>query len=134
MLAWVCALGAAGSAPALETVLRLQAGTPLVISGSAGLKTEGDGLQPVASLEAGIGGWKASVGADSLGEGWGWGIKAAVLHTWLKPMDMEEDLTYVGLDLEVGYEMLFASIGGYVQAGGEDEDHFIATLSLGIRL
>ena len=133
VMACLCSMAVAGSASAMEPVLRLQVGVPLVMTGSAGLKAEGDGLQPAASLEAGIGGWKASVGADSLGEGLGWGIKASLLHTWLKPINMEEDLTYIGLDLEVGYEMIFASVGGYVQAGGEDDDNFITTLSLGVR-
>ena len=133
ILALLCAAAMAGPASAVEPILRLQVGVPLMISGSAGLKAEGDGLQPVVSVEAGIGGWKMSVGADSLGEGFGWGLKASMLHTWLKPIDMDEDLTYIGLDLEVGYEMLFGSIGGYAQVGGEDSENFMTTLSLGVR-
>lgn len=129
----MCAMAVAGPVLAAEPVLRLQVGVPLLVSGSAGLKAEGEGLQPTASLEAGIGGWKVSVGADSLGEGFGWGIKASMLHTWLAPVDMEEGLTYIGLDLEVGYEMVFASLGGYAQTGGEDSDNFVTTLSLGVR-
>ena len=123
----------AGSVSAVEPVLRLQVGVPLMISGSAGLKAEGEGLQPSATLEAGIGGWKASVGADSLGEGFGWGIKASMLHTWLAPVNMEDGLTYIGLDLEVGYEMMFASVGGYAQTGGDNSDDFVSTISLGVR-
>ena len=106
----------------------------MMVSGSVGLRADGDGLQPAVALEAGIGGGRVSVGADSLGEGFGWGFKASLLRTWLEPVDVPEDQTYLGVDLELGYEVLFASIGGYVQIEGDDDDELIATLAIGIRL
>ncbi|MFH0878702.1 MAG: hypothetical protein V2A34_03225, partial [Lentisphaerota bacterium] len=79
----------------------------------------------------GVGGGKISIGADSLGEGLGWGIKGTLLHTWMNPLELPEDQDYLGLELELGYNHLYGSLGGYSRIQGDEGNSFAASASLG---
>jgi hypothetical protein len=124
----ICVL-TAGSALAAESVLILRVSTPLIASGSAGLRLGGrdDGLQPVAQVEAGVGGGKVAVGLDSLGrKNLGYGIKAALLRTWFEPIEVDEDQTFLGLEGELSVKQLVFNLGGYRRVSDGDDEWLVS--------
>ena len=113
-------LGAAGPALALEGTMALRVSSPLVVSATPGLRLGHPGdFEPTIQADLGVGGGKILVGADSLGEGFGWGLKAGLLRTWLAPIVTEKEQTFLGVELEVGYQHLFASVGLYGRIEGD---------------
>lgn len=111
----------------LDYVLRVS--TPMMLSAGAGFKFgEPTGaLRPGIMAEAGIGGGKISVGLDNLGEGgFGYGIKGSFLQTWLEPIDVDEDVSYLGVDGELSINRLILSLGGYRRVSSGDDDWIVS--------
>ncbi len=115
----------------------LHVSTPLALSGSAGVKlgAAAQGVaSPVIEVEAGVGGTKILVGLDSMGagQGLGFGVKASLLRTWFEPIGLEDDLTYLGVELAVGVHSFIGTLGGYRLIEGDDDD-WLASVGLGLR-
>lgn len=88
LLAFACVCLPARS----ETVKRLHLSTPLVLSASYGWTFGGEiGPRNLLELEAGLGGGKILLGRDTMGPGFGYGLKAALMRTWLFPVEVDED-------------------------------------------
>ena len=125
-------LWATGSASALEGTMALRVSAPLVVSVTPGLHLGHAGdFEPVLQADLGVGGGKLLVGADSFGEGFGWGLKAGLLRTWLAPIVAEKEQTFLGVELEVGYRHLFASVGIYGRIEGDQGGNALLTGGLG---
>jgi hypothetical protein len=127
------ALWAAGSASAVEPFLVLRVSTPLVASGSAGLRFGADknAMSPSMQAEAGLGGGRIAVGLDSTGRGrFGYGFKAAVLRTWLEPIEADEDQTFLGVEGEFSIRRFLMNLGGYRRVG-DGEDDWLLSAGLG---
>lgn len=121
------ALWAAGAASAVEPFLVLRVSTPLVASGSAGLRFGENEYHPSMQAEAGIGGGRIAVGFDSTGEGrFGFGFKAAVLRTWLEPIEVDEDQTFLGVEGEVSIRRFLLNLGGYRRVGDGADDWLLS--------
>ncbi len=123
----------APAAKAADGFLVLRASTPLIVSGAVGLRLgahAGD-LRPTAQAEAGIGGGKLAFGWDNTGEGrTGYGLKVAFLQTWFEPVDVDEDQSFVGLEIEFSVRKLIANLGGYRRVSSGDDD-WLASAGLG---
>lgn len=120
---------------ALGLTYEVRVSTPLMVSAGLLLRTGvADGsLRPTFSAEAGIGGGKLSVGMDNIGDAmFGYGIKASLLRTWLEPVDVDEDVSYMGVDVEASIQRLIFSLGGYRRISSGDDD-WIANIGLGFR-
>jgi hypothetical protein len=133
MAAFALALIAAASA---ETFTGLTLSQPLLLSGNAGVRfgdPMGAGMKPVLEGEAGVGGGRLMLGLESFGQGFGGGIKASMLRTWLEPIGgLDTDQTYLGVELQGGYSQLILGLGGYRLIDGDDSD-WTGTVSLGFR-
>ncbi|HOW98536.1 MAG TPA: hypothetical protein P5567_06020 [Kiritimatiellia bacterium] len=118
---------------AAESMLALKVSSPLMVSGAAGLRfpSAGRTWSPSIQAEAGVGGGKILVGGDTFGAGFGLGVKAVLLRTWLEPVEVEPDTTYLGAEFEAGFRQLFAAAGAYARVGGEDNDDLLLGISLG---
>lgn len=118
---------------AADGFVGLRLSSPLIASGTAGVKFgEADGrMRPVIQAEAGVGGGKLAVGLDGTGHGhFGLGVKAAMLRTWLEPIDIDEDQTFLGVELEASIQRLLLSLGGYRRISDGDDD-WIASTGIG---
>ncbi len=118
---------------AADGFVGLRLSSPLIASGTAGVKFgEADGgMRPVIQAEAGVGGGKLAVGLDGTGQGsFGLGIKAAMLRTWFEPIDVDEDQTFLGVELEASIQRLLLSLGGYRRISDGDDD-WIASTGIG---
>ena len=125
------ALGA-GSAQAFESTMAFRVSTPLVVSATPGLHFGKFGeFQPTLQADLGLGGGKLLVGADSLGDGMGWGVKAGLMRTWLTPIITEKDQTYLGGELEFGFRHIVASVGVYARIEGNQGGNTTLTAGLG---
>ena len=114
------------------TVLRVS--MPLMVSGSAGIRlgdhAEGV-MRPAMQVEAGVGGGRIAIGLDNTGEaGIGYGMKAAIMQTWLKPVEIKRDQTFLGLEGELSIRQLIVSVGGYRLISSGD-DNWMASVGLG---
>ena len=120
------------TAPA-ESMLALKVGAPLMVGGAAGLRFASPmrPWTPSVQAEAGIGGGKLLVGGDTLGKGFGVGVRAVLLRTWLEPLGVDPDTTYLGADFELGFKHLVGSLGAYVRVEGADNDDLLLGASLG---
>lgn len=118
---------------AAESMLALKVGSPLMVSGAAGLRFTSPlrPWTPSVQAEAGIGGGKILIGGDTLGKGFGVGVKAVLLRTWLEPIGVDPDTTYLGADFELGFKQLVGSLGAYVRVEGADNDDLLLGASLG---
>ncbi len=122
-------LGTASVAQAADTFLTLRASTPLIASAGGGLRLGSpDGsMRPTIQGEAGIGGGRISLGLDNTGEGaWGYGVKASILRTWIEAIDVDEDQTFLGVDLDLSIRQLFFSLGGYRRISNGDDDWMVS--------
>jgi hypothetical protein len=120
---------------AVALTYEVRVSSPLMVSAAAGFKTgQADGsLRPTFMAEAGIGGGKLSVGMDNIGEGaFGYGVKAAFLRTWIEPLDVDADVSYLGVDGEFSVKRLIFSLGGYRRISSGDDD-WIVNAGLGFR-
>ena len=119
--------------PAADPFLVLRVSTPLVASAAAGLRfgSHQDVLKPTIQAEAGIGGGKIAIGLDSTGiDDFGYAIKAALIRTWIEPLDVDEDQSFLGLEGEVSLHRLILNIGGYRRVG-EGKDDWLLSAGLG---
>ncbi len=122
-----------------ETFLALKVSSPLMVSASGGYYFTGPGepgspeLRPLVEAELGIGGGKILVGMDTLGDGFGYGLKGGILRTWFEPVGADRDNTYFGFELEGGYDRVILALGGYRRIEG-DGDGWLGTVSIGFRL
>lgn len=119
-----------------DFIVGLSLSTPLLFSGTAGYRFDPAGPGEKALMleaEAGLGGGKFLLGMDGMNEGFGTALKLSLLKTWLEPVNVEEDQTYLGVELQAGNTGFYASLGGYGHISGDGGDSWIATLSLGIR-
>jgi hypothetical protein len=121
-------------ARAAESSLVLRVSTPLVFSAAAGLKFgEGEGFHPVIQGEAGAGGGKIAVGLDSSGDGrFGLALKAAFLRTWIEPVEVDEDQSFLGLEGELSIQRMVLNLGGYRRVSDGDDD-WLMSAGLGFR-
>lgn len=114
------------------TVLRVS--TPLIASAAAGLKLgapDGD-MRPSMQAEAGIGGGRIALGLDNTGEAnFGYAFKAAILRTWIEPLSVDEDQTFLGVELELSIKKFVISAGGYHRVG-EGDDDWLGSAGLGL--
>ncbi|HMO04178.1 MAG TPA: hypothetical protein PKC67_01865 [Kiritimatiellia bacterium] len=111
----------------------LRLSSPLIASGTAGVKFGDDdgGLRPTIQAEAGVGGGKLAVGLDGTGHGKvGFGVKAAMLRTWIEPIDVDDNQTFLGVELEASIKRLLLSTGGYRRVGDGDDD-WLGTAGVG---
>jgi hypothetical protein len=121
-----------GSAQAFEGTMAFRVSTPLVVSATPGLHWgKAEDFQPTLQADLGLGGGKLLVGADSLGQGMGWGVKAGLMRTWLTPIVTEKDQTYLGAELEFGFRHLVASVGAYARIEGNQGGNTTLTAGLG---
>jgi hypothetical protein len=99
--------------------------TPLLASASWGVRF-GDktgNLRPSMQAEAGIGGGKLALGFDSTGDaGFGFGLKASFLRTWMEPIDVDEDQDFLGVEGEFSIKRLILNVGGYRRVGNGADD------------
>jgi hypothetical protein len=120
-----------------DLVTGIHVSSPLLLSGSVGIPLSGadpaGGMVPMIEAEAGVGGGRLLVGLDGTGRGAGVGVKAALMRTWLEPLDVEEDQLYLGAEFQASVSRLLGSVGTYVNIDGDD-DTFLVTFSLGVRL
>jgi len=118
-----------------EIQLTGQVSTPLVVSGGLALRTGASesGYHTSLEAEAGLGGGRIGLAVDSLGKGFGIGLRTSVLRTWIEPIDVDEDLTYLGIDLLAGYERLVGHVGGYRKVDGDSDDDWLFSAGLGWR-
>lgn len=118
---------------AAESMLALKVGSPLMVSGAAGLRFTSPlrPWTPSVQAEAGIGGGKILIGGDTLGKGFGVGVKAVLLRTWLEPLGVDPDTTYLGADFELAFKQLVGSLGAYIRVEGADNDDLLLGASLG---
>lgn len=124
----------AQNSPAANGFTVLRVSTPLIASASAGLKLgqpSGE-MRPAMQAEAGIGGGRIALGLDNTGEaGFGYAFKAAVLRTWIEPLGVDEDQSFLGIELELSVKQLVLSAGGYRRVSQGDDD-WLGTLGLGL--
>lgn len=117
-----CAL--AGVARADGSFL-LRVSTPFIASGAAAYRFgPSDGhYHPGILIEAGIGGGKIAVGLDNHGSGhFGFGLRGALLRTWIEPISVDEDQDFLGLEGELSFKRLIFNIGGYRRISSGDDD------------
>ncbi|NCC53013.1 MAG: hypothetical protein EOM20_17620 [Spartobacteria bacterium] len=108
----------------------LRVSSPMIFSGSLGLRLGEDmgQMRPTIQVEAGVGGGRIAVGLDSTGQsGLGYGIKAAILRTWLAPIGVDEDQNFLGIEAELSIKQLLLSLGGYSLVGDGDDDWLVST-------
>ena len=121
---------------AAESFVVLRASTPLVASGSVGIRfgDPKDGLQTALQAEGGVGGGKLAMGFDGTGQGgFGYGIKVAYLRTWFEPINVDEDQDFIGLEGEISIKRLILNLGGYGRVG-DGEDDWLVSAGLGFML
>lgn len=116
---------------AMEPFTLIRVSTPLIVSGSAGLRLgtdDGTALRPSVQVEAGIGGGRVAVGLDKAGSAHfvGYAIKGAILQTWLESIDVDEDQTFLGLETELSIQRLLLSVGGYRRVSDGDDDWLVS--------
>jgi len=113
---------------AVESFVVLRVSTPLIASASAGLRFGAtDRFSPTIQAEAGIGGGKIAVGLDNTGRGrFGYALKAACLRTWIEPLEVEDDQTFLGLEGEISIARLVLNLGGYRRVGEGDDDWLLS--------
>lgn len=122
-----------------EGFFGLKASAPLLVSGSGGFYVGGpvdpgvSELRPVLEAELGLGGGKILAGMDTIGTGFGYGIKGSLMRTWFEPVGVDEDNTYLGIELEGSYDRMILALGGYRRIEG-DGDGWVASVSIGFRL
>jgi len=113
--------------------------SPLLVSGNFGFylsqeaQMDNIALRPVLEAEAGIGGGKLMIGFDSIGDGFGLGLKGSVLRTWFEPIGADRNTTYFGVEIQGSLQSVVLSLGGYRRVEG-DGDGWLGTISLGLRL
>jgi len=90
------------------------------------------GSTPAIEVEAGIGGYKLMAGVHNLNGSIPTSIRASYLHTWLEPIDLDTNQSYLGVELQAGLGPIIGSVGGYARVSGSDES-WIATFGLGLR-
>ena len=121
-----------------EGFFGLKASAPLLVSGSGGFYLGGpvdpgvSELRPVIEGELGLGGGKILAGMDTIGTGFGYGIKGSLMRTWFESIGVDEDNTYLGIELEGSYDRMIVSLGGYRRVEG-DGDSWATSISLGFR-
>jgi len=111
------------AAVAVEPSSVLRISTPLILSAAGGLKFgEGAGYHPLLEGELGVGGGKAAVGLHSSGDTVDLAIKAAFLRTWIEPVGVDEDISFMGFEGELGINRLVLTVGGYRRVSSGDDD------------
>lgn len=124
-------VGAPAFARAVEPSLVLRISTPLLFSAEGMLQFgEGEGYHPVISGEAGVGGGKIAVGLSSTGKTFGLAIKAALLRTWVEPVSVDEDQSFLGIDGECSISRMVLNVGGYRRISSGDDD-WLGTAGIG---
>jgi hypothetical protein len=118
----------------VELFTTLRVSTPLLVSGSAGVRL-GDAaegiMRPTVQVEAGAGGGRLAIGLDNTGEaGLGYALKGAVLRTWFEPIDADEDQSFLGLEAELSIQRMILSIGGYRRISSGD-DNWLGSMGIG---
>ena len=125
----IAALLVGSSLQAADGFYVLRVSTPLIASAAAGLRFGGDkeSLRPTIQAEAGFGGGKVAVGLDNTGEkATGFGLKAAYLHTWLEPVEVDDDQDFIGLEGEMSIRRFIINLGGYARVAEGDDDFLLA--------
>lgn len=130
----VCVVSGVHAAQAAELLTTLRVSTPLLISGAAGIRlgdpAEGI-MRPTIQVEAGVGGGRLAIGLDNTGDaGFGYALKAALLRTWLEPIDVDEDQSFMGLEAELSIQRLLLSVGGYRRISSGD-DNWLGSMGIG---
>jgi hypothetical protein len=118
-----------------EPTLQLRVSTPMIVSGAAGLRFgPPDGrYQPALEVEAGVGGGRVAVGLDNHGAGsFGYGIKGALLRTWIEPIGVDENQSFLGVEGEWSIKRMIFSLGGYRRISAGDDD-WLASAGIAIR-
>jgi hypothetical protein len=116
-----------------ETYRRLHLSTPLLLSGSVGLAFGGNEThQNSIEAEIGIGGGKVLLGRDSFQSGWGFGLKASLLRTWIAPISVDKDQLYFGAELQAGKNSLLGHVGAHRRIEGDDEP-WLLSVGVGMR-
>jgi len=115
----------------------LKASCPLIVSAGADLLITdwNDSVFPVGSIDAGVGGGKASAGIGWPGLG-GYGyhsVKLGAIRTWGDPIWADKNATYVGVDYQISPVFYEISIGPYLAVSGEDSADFILSVSIGFQ-
>ncbi len=117
----------APAARAVDDFLVLRVSTPFIFSASAGLRFGGETYAPTLQGEVGVGGGKIAVGLDGTGHNKvGLGLKAAFLRTWIEPVDVEKDQSFLGVEGELSIYRLVANLGGYRRVGDGEDDWLLA--------
>jgi hypothetical protein len=118
----------AGQVRAMDSQLVLRASVPLMVSGAAALRFgDYNDLKLALQAEAGVGGGKIAFGYDSTGDGAiGYGLKAAFMRTWLEPVEVDEDQSFLGLEAELSLNRLLFNLGGYHRVGDGDDDWIVS--------
>lgn len=122
-------LCAASFAQAANTFFTLRASKPLIASAGGGLRlgSEDGSLRPTVQGEAGIGGGRISLGLDNTGEGaYGYGVKTSILRTWIESLDVNEDQTFLGVDVELSLKQLVFSLGGYRRISSGNDNWMVS--------
>lgn len=113
------------------TVLRLS--KPLIASGAFTFRLgeSSPQLRPALQAEAGVGGGRLAIGYDNVGlRRIGYGFKVALLHTWLEPLEVDRDQTFLGLEAEFSARRLLISLGGFRRVTDGD-DNWVVSAGLG---
>ncbi len=121
------------STQAADTYMVLRVSTPLIASGAMAVRLGefSSQLRPALQAEAGVGGGRLAIGYDNVGtKRVGYGLKAALLHTWLEPLEVDRDQTFLGLEAELSVGRLLLNVGGFRRVSAGDDD-WIASAGLG---
>jgi hypothetical protein len=130
---FLCLLGSTGPLLRAEWINAIHISSPLMLSGSAGLRFGDDPvLKNSLEVEAGVGGGKILLGLDSIGSGVGYGLKAVLMRTWLEPIGVDDDQLYLGAEAQLGLGSFYGSLGGYRRIEGDD-DSWLASIGIGMR-
>lgn len=124
-------------AHAVTPYWKLMVSEPLGLSAGGGLRFDGGGsMDPFIDVDAGTGGGRVGIGLDGLGDGFGFGLRGSLMRTWLEPIDVDKNQTYLGLDIMLGYDQLSLQLGSYyrIQGDGGSADEWLTTIGFGFRM
>lgn len=120
---------AAPSIQAADTYTVVRVSTPLIFSGAATVRLGefSPQLRPSLQAEIGVGGGRLAVGYDNIGlKRISYGLKATLLHTWLEPLDVDRDQSFLGLEAELSVRRLLVNVGGFRRVSAGDDDWLVS--------
>lgn len=113
---------------------KLRVSTPLILSGATGYRFGRDHsvARPVVELEAGVGGGKVAVGLDRIGgHDLGYAVRGVLLRTWIEPIGVDENQSFLGVEGEISIKRLLFHAGGYRRISSGD-DNWLAGAGVGV--